>query len=427
MKKLLILGSDFGTISVVREAHRQGYYVIVADLMEESPTKKEADEAWLISTTAIDELEQKCHETGITAIMFGASDFNISNARVLCKRLGLPIYCDDDITWEVVRDKRAFKKLCAEVDAPIATDYELNDNNYKKAADSILFPVVVKPSDKSGNRGMNYCSSKEEFIKAYQAAREISDRSIIVERQLVGEEFNVHYALADGEASLLYFTATHHEPGQPYNLYSFKCTTSNHLRQYIKEVNESVVEVIKKAGCKEGIAWVDVMRDQDGKFYLLEMGYRFGGVMTYVPYEHVSGFNTVRWMLDIACGKKHVKTDLPRPLSQAYTSMAASYHLFTRHAGTVGDMRGLDEIANMEGVFIDIPKRIGSSVRDKTGIGLLGVYAKDADEMCQKITEINRLLSVTDEKGRNLIIKFDDTKAILQEYRDGLKDFYTAV
>ena len=44
MKKLLILGSDFGTISVVREAHKMGLYVIVADLMETSPTKEEADE-----------------------------------------------------------------------------------------------------------------------------------------------------------------------------------------------------------------------------------------------------------------------------------------------------------------------------------------------------------------------------------------------
>ena len=49
--KLLVLGSDFGTIQVVKEAKKCGLYVIVADLMEDSPTKKNADEAWLISTT----------------------------------------------------------------------------------------------------------------------------------------------------------------------------------------------------------------------------------------------------------------------------------------------------------------------------------------------------------------------------------------
>ena len=59
MKKLLILGSDFGTISVVREAHKMGIYVIVADLMETSPTKELADEAWLLSSTDTETLVQK--------------------------------------------------------------------------------------------------------------------------------------------------------------------------------------------------------------------------------------------------------------------------------------------------------------------------------------------------------------------------------
>ena len=47
-KTLLVLGSDYGTIDVVREAHKMGMYVIVADLMESSPTKQEADEAWFL-------------------------------------------------------------------------------------------------------------------------------------------------------------------------------------------------------------------------------------------------------------------------------------------------------------------------------------------------------------------------------------------
>lgn len=60
MRKLLILGSDFGTLQVVREAHKMGLYVIAADLMEISPTKQEADEAWLLSSTDTDTLVRKC-------------------------------------------------------------------------------------------------------------------------------------------------------------------------------------------------------------------------------------------------------------------------------------------------------------------------------------------------------------------------------
>lgn len=422
-ERLLILGSDFGTISVVKEAHKIGMYVIVADLMEWSPSKAEADEAWLLSTTDLYDLEKKCKEAKVTAIMFGASDFNISNCRVLCKRLNLPIYCDNDQTWEIARNKRVFKNICKKVGAPIATDYEFTDDMLECMAEKISYPVVVKPSDKSGNRGMSFCVDKEELKEAYHKAREISDKSIIVERKLVGDEYNVHYVLAEGEARLLYFSSTHHEPGYESNLYSFKCTTSNHLKQYIEEVNESVKRVFAEAGCKEGIVWVDVMRDKDGKFYLLEMGYRFGGVMTYRPYEKVSGFNTIRWMLDIARGKKHTIYDMPQELNQAYKGCAASYHLFTKHAGIATEMNGIEVLESMDDVFVDMPKRSGSSVREKSTMGLIGIYGENIEDMCAKIAAINHVLEVKDEEGNILVIKYDDYEALRSEYNSGINQF----
>jgi len=424
-EKLLILGSDFGTISVVKEAHKIGMHVIVADLMEKSPSKDEADEAWLISTTDLDTLEKKCKECGVSAIMFGASDFNISNCRNLCKKLSLPIYCDNDETWEVARNKRLFKSICKKVGAPIATDYEFNDNQLDKVINTINYPVVVKPSDKSGNRGMSYCSNGEDLRKAYKFARSISDQSIIVERQLKGEEYNVHYVLAEGEARLLYFSSTHHEPGYASNLYSFKNTTSCHLKQYTKEVNESVKKVFKEAGCKEGIVWVDIMRDEDGKFYLLEMGYRFGGVMTYRPYAYVSGFNTIKWMLDISRGVKHGINDLPPELSQAYRGCAASYHLFTKHSGVVKTITGVEllEGKENEGIFVDMPKRAGATVREKATMGLIGIYGKDIDDLCDKLSFINSSLSIKDDIGDDLVIAFDDYDGLRKEYRQGHKQF----
>lgn len=423
MKKVLVLGSDFGTLSVVKEAHKQGDYVIVADLMPSSPSKDEADEAWLVSTIDINELENRCRRSGVDAIMFGASDFNISNCRILCNRLGLPIYCNDDAVWERVRNKRVFKEICKEVGAPIATDYILSDSDFQEKASQIQYPVVVKPSDKSGNRGMSYCDNSQELIAGYKTVREISEKSVIVERRLVGEEFNVHYALADGEASLLYFSSTHHQPGFPPNLYSFKCTTSCHLKQYIDEVDALAIQVIKRMGCRDGIAWFDVMRDRDGKFYLLEMGFRFGGVMTYVPYQKVSGFNTVKWMLDLSCGINHQKADLPAPLGSVQKALAASYHLFTLRAGTVSQLRGLETIEQMKDVYVDIPKREGATVRGLSGMGLIGIYGDDVEDLCAKVQQINKQLVVKDQDGEDLIIKYNDIESLKREYYNGLADF----
>lgn len=423
MEKLLILGSDYNSVNVAKQAKKRGIYVIVSDLMETSPTKEVADEAWLISTTDIDILEKKCRETGITSVMFGASDFNISQSRLLCSRLGLPIYCANDYTWEVARNKRLFKDICKEVGAPVAEDYYLTDNLTDDELAKVKFPVVVKPCDKSGNRGMSYCNSVEELREAWKLAREITDNAIVVERQLNGPEFNVHYVVADGEMSLLYFSATHHQPGEEKNLYSFKYTSSAFLKQYIEEVNEVAIAAFKKAGVKEGIVWADVMRDEDGKFYLLEMGYRFGGVMTYMPYAKVSGFNAIDWMLDCARGIKHKPSDLPSPLNKAYISVAASYHLFAKKADKIVKFEGLDEIEKMDGVWVDCPKRVGGEIRFHANSGLIGIYGKDIEDLFVKLREINEVLKVQNADGEDLVIKFTEEEAIRKEYQQGLSEF----
>ena len=181
--------------------------------------------------------------------------------------------------------------------------------------------------------------------------------------------------------------------------------------------------MFKKAGCKEGIAWVDVIRDKDGKFYCLEMGYRFGGVMTYMPFQEVSGFNTIGWMLDIARGIKHKVIDLPPTLNKPYKGIAASYHLFSSTSGVISSIDGLDYIKDMEGVWIDCPKREGSEIRLYANSGLIGIYGKDIDDLCLKVSRINSKLAIRNDKGNNMIILFTDEESVRREYWQGIIEF----
>lgn len=424
MKKLLILGSDYGTIDIVREAHKMGLYVIVADLMKTSPTKEAADEAWLISTTDTDLLEKKCKEDGVNGIITGASDFNIRQSRILCRRLGFPVYCESDNAWEVSTNKRMFKDLCKKVGAPVAEDYILTDSLNHTELSQVKYPVVVKPVDKSGNRGMSYCSNEQELIKAYKHARSVSDNStIIVERELHGPEYAVNYVLADGEIRLLFFSSEHNQPGELDNLYSVIDTTSDHLKQYIEEVNDKVIGVFKSAGCRDGVAWVETIRDTDGHFYLLEMGYRFGGEVINVPYEKVCGFNSIKFMIEIALGIKHTASDLPIKLEKAERGVAAAYMLFSKKDNIIASINGLDIIEGYPNVSLDMPKRCGDTVRYHATMGVVHIYGKDIDELCDIIKTVNDSLSITDKEGEGMFIYFDDYNALKEEYYNGLEQF----
>lgn len=422
--KLLILGSDYGTIDLVNAAKEMGLYVIASDSMTTSPTKEAADEAWMISTANIDLLEKKCREDNIGAVLTGASDFNIERSRELCHRLGFPVYCASNKAWDVATNKRHFKDICKQIGAPIAADYRLTDALSDEELGSITFPVVVKPVDLSGNRGMSYCANKDELKVAWKKAREASKNStIIVERQLHGPEYAVNYIMADGEIRLHFFSAEHHEPGELSNLYSVINTTSYHLKQYIEEVNDKVIAVLKEAGCRDGVAWVETMLDDDGYFYLLEMGYRYGGEVVNSAYRHICGFDSIEWMIEIACGVEHTADNLPAPLTECNRGIGAAYLFFAQRDGIIGAIEGLEEIAKLPGVYLDIPKREGGNVRYHATMGVVHISSKNIEELCNTIDHINKILRIRSVDEQDMFIKYTNLDELRIEYYKGLKEF----
>ncbi len=422
-KKLLILGSDFGTYDLVTEARRMGIYTIVADTMETSPTKEAADEAWQISTTDYETLEKKIAEENVNAILAGASEFNLENVRYLCHKLGLPVYCDSDEAWSVARNKGKFKSLCKKHGVPVAQDYKLTDELSREELDQIVYPVVVKPVDMSGNRGVSFCANEEELVAGYKEARELSSNdNIIVERQLNGPEFTGYYVLADGEVSLSYYTSAHHQKGELHNLYTLEDITDHRLKQYMDEVNEGLKKVFKEAGCREGVCWIECMYDDDGHFYVLEMGYRLAGPVLYVMYEKCSGFNTMRWQIETAFGVKHTPEMLPAE-PPVFKQCVASYNLFTNQAGVVHEFVGLDRLLAMDNILVDFPKREGGEVRYHANMGVIRIFAENAQELCDTVAKINSFFFINNEKGENMFIKFDSFDEIIDEYEEGLKEF----
>lgn len=312
--KVLILGSDFGTIDLLKEAKRNGDYVIVADYYQTTSTKKLADESVNVSTLDIDAVEQLCKAKDIEAIVMGANDFNVNAGRIVAKRLHLPVYCSNDDAWHLSCNKRLFKNMCKAIGAPIAKDFHVSSQPTRKELDAIQYPVVVKALDQAGNVGFSYCDNEEDLMDAIKKVLSVSDeKDFIVESCLHGPEFVANYVLAEGKAVLNHFCSEHHQPGFPANLYSLINSTTYKLKQYLEEVDGYVVRLFKEAGFSEGVAWVECMLNDDGHFYLLEPGYRFCGEVTFVPYGVISGFNPMRWMLDIAKGAHHRKEELPPP------------------------------------------------------------------------------------------------------------------
>ena len=156
MNKVLLLGTSLASIEIVQTAKEMGCYIIVTDNLdpEHSEAKKAADEYWMISTDNLDLLEKKCREERVNAVFAGVSEFNLDRVKELTGRLGLPCYIEA-VTWKYARDKSAFKKKCREIGIPVVEEYSVSDPPLPEELAVIEYPVVVKPVDGTGNKGLS--------------------------------------------------------------------------------------------------------------------------------------------------------------------------------------------------------------------------------------------------------------------------------
>ena len=423
MKKLLMLGTSYGTRLMLEYAKSQGVHTIVTDYLEpeHSPGKLIADEYWMLNTGDLDALEKKCREENVNAVVCGISEFNLEMCMALCKRLGLPCYCTPE-AWHFSHDKVDFKALATSLGAPLADDYFLSDPPTRAELDAIRYPVVVKPVDLSCNRGISYVHDEKELIEAIDYARSMSkSRKLVIERMLHGEEWYGAYALADGKVSLLGLCAMYAEPGYPKFCYSITSTLSNHVEDFCRDINPHIENVLKAVGCREGYAWVQAMLDEDGHFYIIEMGYRLDGDMMYVPFKELRGFDTVAWIVDYALGRASSPALLPPSQEKAFRRVATSYMLWCNEkAGTIGSIEGLDEVASWPGVTVDSLAGVGDAIRPFGPVGCILFTTDDAEEMFDLVRKINDTVRIRNTDGENVLIYYDDFDYLRRVYREGL-------
>lgn len=423
MKKMLMLGTSYGSIEMIRYAKAKGAYTIVTDYLEpeKSIAKLEADEYWMINTAELDLLEEKCRTQHVNAVICGISEFNLEMCMKLCQRLGLPCYCNEE-AWSYSRDKEKFKKLCKDLAVPVAADYFLSDALTSEELEKVVYPVVVKPVDMSGNRGISFCYNDQELVKAYHYAKSVSKSDkIIVEKMLHGKEWYAYYAMAEGKVSLVALNAMHSQPGEPRNCYSITTTVSDNVERYVTEINPYVVKVLQKIGCREGVGWVQFMLDEDGKFYILEMGYRLDGDMMFIPHRKVCDFDSVSWLVDYAFGKKNKPEELPQNQAHAFVKCGVGYMLWTNKDGTIADIQGFDEVASWPEIqLVESLAQVGDCITLYRSLGNIMFTADNCDQMCRIIEKINQTVHILNTEGEDVVIHYDNFSYLKDIYQKGM-------
>lgn len=423
MKKLLILGSNdnVALVQVVNCAKKMGIYTIVTDWNkpEDSVAKQISDEYWMISTSDLDALEEKCRKEKIDGI-FGGTDYAVDVALELTTRLNLPYYCDKD-TWKYSRDKSAFKAECRKYGVPTAKEYFISENPSEDEIEQIEFPVIVKPIDKSGNLGFSYCNNKNELIDGYKKAVDMSESgNVIIEQRLCGRDHTAFYALADGEIRLLNFFVSLSQPGTPDNAYTINTSVTDSLHQYLEEIDPQVRKLLKGLGYRDGVVWIEFMPDENGNLNALEIGHRLSGEMLWMPLAKIRGFDSLEWMINYAVYGKNNKEKLPENQIDYMEQCACSYLLWTKTKGIVQDIIGFDELHGIDNVKVSIVVNNGKYTDEFRYGAIISFTSENTDQIIKQIQYINRTVQINDVNGNNMLSRFDDFSSLkeLEKKRD---------
>ena len=154
-KKLLIIGGIPAMIEVVKRAQQFGITVYVTDYLEDSPAKKYADKSFMVSATDVEAVAALCRQENIDGIYTGNVDLLLPYYAQICEKTGLPCYGTKE-QFDIMLDKGKFKNTCRQYGVPVIEEYETIDGITQ-------YPVLVKPVDSSGSRGISICHN--EFIR----------------------------------------------------------------------------------------------------------------------------------------------------------------------------------------------------------------------------------------------------------------------
>ena len=166
MKKILLLGGSAQQIVAIKIAKKLGYYTVLCDFLADNPGQFVADKFYLISTTDKDAVLQVAQKESVDGVLAYASDPAAPTAAYVAEKMELPGNPYSSV--DILCNKDKFREFLARngFNTPIAKGYEKIENalvdlknNYYK------YPVIVKPVDSSGSKGVGKINSYDEAEK----------------------------------------------------------------------------------------------------------------------------------------------------------------------------------------------------------------------------------------------------------------------
>jgi len=415
MKKVLILGANAETVSLIKKAKEMGLYTIVTDNNPNAFAKRFADQPENVNAMDVDGLVELAKREKVDGVLVGVAESILPAYCAVCERLGFPCYSTADKFETMVR-KDFFKEKCREYGVPTIREYDAD------AAD-IKFPVIVKPVDSCSSKGIRVCQSADELQEDIEYALSFSrSKKYLIEEYMVGDEVISYYVMQEGNPIFVGMCDryTYKPKADLVQLPTSYIYPSRHIDSYMEHTDEAVKRMIKGLGLKNGTIFFQAFVDSDGIVRIYEPGYRLNGAQEHLIVSKVSGIDAKELYINLALTGKESDVDL-EPLSNPKPAQISCKLSPLVREGKIARIGGLDEIARIPGVvsinpnYEDGDEVIGEGTLRQI-IGRFFIISDSKEELADAIDKIQNTLTVTDVDGNDMLIGLFDTSILKALY-----------
>lgn len=345
MKKLLLLGGIRYLIPVIECAKSLGIYTITCDYLPDNIAHKYSDEYHNISITDVEALIKLGKELEIDGIMSFGVDPGVLPAAKVAKALGLPMPGPIE-SIEILQNKALFRAFLTQHNftVPVAKGYD----NIEVALEDINrfeFPIIVKPVDAAGSKGVTRVDNLEELRNAIKMAISFSlSNSFIIEEFIEKEgcSSDSDCMSINGELSFISFSAQQFDANSPnpYTPSAYSWPSTFNANQE-KELSAELQRLIRLLKLETSLYNVETRVDKTGKAFIMEVAPRGGGNRLSEMLQFISDAPIIENAILAAIGMP-LKPLKPLKIN-GHWSMRV---LFSNKAGVFDSIELSDEIKN---------------------------------------------------------------------------------
>jgi len=281
MKKLMLLGGIRYLLPAIEAAHKHGFYVITVDYLPNNFAHQYSDEYHNVSILDKEAVLKLAQELIIDGILSYAVDPGVIAAAYVAEKMGLPFTCSYKAAC-IMQDKARFRQFLHEhgFNCPTAKGYTdaleaINDK------DLFHWPVIVKPVDSAGSKGVSRVEDPKDLPKAIEHALEESHNGhFIIEDflELDGYQSSADCFSVDGKLVYADYSDQHFDScaSNPYTpaVEVWPATMPQNVQD---ELTSELQRLITLLGCGTGLYNVESRLCKNGKAYLMEVSPRAGG------------------------------------------------------------------------------------------------------------------------------------------------------